>query len=64
MAVGLLESDQEFQDKSLSTFHATMHTVANTAAVKVVENHMGQAFIKSASPLVPINASLRPLGKV
>lgn len=63
MAVGLLESDQEFQDKSLSTFHATMHTMANTAAVKVVENHMGQAFIKSASPLVPINASLRPLGK-
>lgn len=41
-----LEGDQVFQDLVLSVFHATTHTFANTAAVKVIENHQGRAFIK------------------
>jgi hypothetical protein len=40
-----LESDQELQEKFLSAFHATMHTL-NTSAVKVICNHNGNAFIK------------------
>lgn len=41
-----LESDQVFQDRVLSIFHATTHTMEGTQAVKIIENHMGKAFIK------------------
>lgn len=43
-----LEDDGELQDLSLSVFHATTHTFDGTTAVKIVENHRGKAFIKSA----------------
>jgi hypothetical protein len=42
-----LEADQELQDIVLSIFHATTLTFDHTGAVKLVENHMGKAFIKS-----------------
>lgn len=42
-----LESDPVLQDKLLSLFHATTHTFSATAAVKLIENHLGKAFIKS-----------------
>ena len=45
-----LESDHELQDLVLSAFHATTHTFAGTSAVKIVENHLGQAFIKHHVP--------------
>ncbi|MDD2665893.1 MAG: hypothetical protein PHD13_00045 [Methanocellales archaeon] len=41
-----LEDDQEFQDLVLSVFHSTTHTFGGTSAVKIVENHLGKAFIK------------------
>jgi hypothetical protein len=41
-----LEEDQEFQDLTLSVFHATTHTFNGTNAVKIIENHKGKAFIK------------------
>lgn len=40
-----LESDQDLQDKILSAFHATMITL-NTAAVKIISNHNGNAYVK------------------
>jgi hypothetical protein len=43
-----LESDQNLQEKVLSSFHAMMHTL-NTNAVKIVCNHNGNAFIKQMS---------------
>ena len=46
LVVSPLESDEALQDLSLSVFHATMHTFAGTAAAKIVENHIGRAFIK------------------
>lgn len=46
MAVTRLETDQSLQDLVLSVFHATTHTFAGTPAVKIVENHLGRAFIK------------------
>jgi len=42
-----LETDQQLQDLALSVFHAAMHTFGATPSVKIVENHMGRAFIKS-----------------
>lgn len=40
-----LEKDQHLQDAVLSVHHATMHTFAG-AAVKIIENHHGRAFVK------------------
>jgi len=40
-----LEVDQALQDAVLSAYHATMHTLGGVA-LKVIENHMGRAFVK------------------
>lgn len=42
-----MESDQDLQDKILSAFHATMITL-NTAAVKIICNHNGNAYVKQS----------------
>ena len=47
-----LEKDQDMQDLVLSVFHATTHTFNATAAVKILENHLGKAFIKQAQPML------------
>ena len=47
-----LESDQDLQEKVLSVFHATMHTL-NTTAVKVICNQNGNAFIKQFQISLP-----------
>lgn len=47
-----LEEDQKFQDLVLSVFHATTHTFDATAAVKIIENHLGNAFIKHSRQFV------------
>ena len=40
-----LESDQSLQDVVLSIYHATAITFANTGAVKIIENHLGKAYL-------------------
>lgn len=47
-----LEADQQFQDAVLSIFHATVHTFGGTGAVKIVENHLGRAYVKIARVVV------------
>lgn len=46
-----LEDDQKLQDLVLSVFHATT-IVFNRPIVKIIENHLGNAFIKQ-QPLPP-----------
>jgi len=41
-----LEEDQDLQDAVLSVHHATMHTL-DGPAVKIIENHLGRAFVQS-----------------
>lgn len=48
-----LEIDETLQDLVLSVFHATTHTLGGTSAVKIVENHLGSAFIKQMAPPPP-----------
>lgn len=43
-----LESDQELQDKVLSVHHASIITITQTAAYKLIENQDGKAFIQLA----------------
>jgi len=45
-----LEDDQALQDAVLSVHHATMHTFAGPA-IKIVENHLGRAFVKVAQEI-------------
>jgi hypothetical protein len=49
-----LEQDQILQDLVLSVFHATNHTFNGTGAFKIIENHEGRAFVKSANVNVPV----------
>lgn len=46
LKVELLEDDQKLQDLVLTVHHCYMHTLSNTAAFKIIENHNGAAFVK------------------
>jgi len=41
-----MEDDDKLQDLILTTHHAFMHTFAQSTAVKIVENHLGIAFVE------------------
>jgi hypothetical protein len=40
-----LENDPKLQDAVLAVHHSCIHTLAHTPAVKIIENHIGAAFI-------------------
>lgn len=42
-----LESDQELQDLVLSVHHANIVSLSNGPAIKIIENHLGSAFVKN-----------------
>jgi ATP-dependent protease ClpP protease subunit len=50
--VKALEEDDVLQDAVLSVHHACMHTLSGTQAYKVIENHLGAAFIQIAQPVI------------
>lgn len=52
LVVDDLEIDQKTQDAVLSVFHATIHTFNGTSAVKLLENHLGRAYVKSVQMLL------------
>ncbi|NHZ85907.1 MAG: serine protease [Planctomycetia bacterium] len=47
-----LEANQEFQDKVLSAFHATLHAFGVTSSAKIIANHNGNSFVKHFRPPV------------
>lgn len=47
-----LEADQQLQDLVLSAFHATT-IVFQHGVLKIIENHLGKAFIKGQPPMPP-----------
>jgi ATP-dependent protease ClpP protease subunit len=49
-----LENDQQLQDLVLSAYHAMTHTLSATPSVKIIENHIGKAFIKTQAQQVII----------
>lgn len=54
-----LEKDEKLQDLVLSVFHSTTHTFEGTSAVKIIENHLGKAFIKKIQTIpFPIPAPI------
>lgn len=59
--VTLLEDDPdpEFQDLVLTVHHCYMHALMNSAAFKIIENHMGAALVKQVNitqRLVPVSS--------
>lgn len=47
-----MEKNQKLQDAVLSVFHATTHTLTGTGSVKIIENHLGKAFVKMQHKVV------------
>lgn len=48
-----LEDNQEFQDKLLSAFHATMHAFGSTNTAKIIANQNGNCYLKQFAIQVP-----------
>lgn len=46
LKISLIEDDQNFQDVVLTVHHCFMHSLMNTPAFKMIENHKGSAFVK------------------
>lgn len=47
LKIEMLEGNQKIQDAVLSAHHACMWALANTGAVKIMENHEGSDFIRT-----------------
>lgn len=47
-----LEDNQSLQDAVLNVHHTCIHTLTNTPAIKIIENHKGIAFIETLAQLV------------
>lgn len=47
--VKLIEDDQDFQDLILTVHHCFIHTISNTHAIKIIENHLGAASMKAVA---------------
>jgi hypothetical protein len=65
LKVTALEDDPKLQDLVLTIHHCYMHTLANTAAFKVIENHDGKAIVRQqqmAMVQAPFPMSLAPGG--
>jgi hypothetical protein len=54
LRIEYLETDQTAQDLFLSAFHATTHTFNGTGVVKIIENHLGKAFMKIPQRFIQI----------
>ncbi len=52
LKVSLLEDDGVLQEAVLSVHHACIHTLSSTGAFKIIENHLGVAFIQVAQTVM------------
>lgn len=50
-----IESAPELQDLVLTVHHCYMHSLMNSTAYKIIENHLGAALIKHQSPNAGVN---------
>ncbi|MEO6669457.1 MAG: hypothetical protein ABIN36_08275 [Ferruginibacter sp.] len=54
LKIEALEDDQNFQDKVLSAFHATMHAFSSTNTAKIVANQNGNCYLKQFNVGIPV----------
>jgi hypothetical protein len=55
-----LEADQKLQDLVLTLHHRYMHTLGNTPAFKVIENHLGRAMVRMAQQQFAVVPAQQP----
>jgi ATP-dependent protease ClpP protease subunit len=55
-----LEADQTLQDLVLTIHHCYMHTLSNTPAFKVIENHLGRAMVRAMQPQLTFVPTAQP----
>lgn len=55
-----LEANNDEQDAFLSLYHATTHTFESTGAVKIIENHLGNAYIKQIHKVLVQGSGEKP----
>jgi hypothetical protein len=55
------EQNQAEQDLFLSIHHAAAHTFSGTQAVKLIENNLGKAYVRTASILQPVQIIQSPV---
>lgn len=48
LEIEILEENQELQEAVLTVHHSCIHTLSATPAYKIIENHVGEAFIQTA----------------
>ena len=52
--IEMLEDDPTLQDHVLTVHHCFMHTLMNSAAYKIIENHLGVALVKNIAQQIAI----------
>lgn len=64
--VSRLEDDQPLQDIILTLHHCYMHTLGNTAAFKIIENHLARRMVKiQQMQMMPMPAAMAgPAGQI
>ncbi len=62
LLVSSLEEDQALQDLTLSVFHASTQMFDATGVTKIVENHIGRAFVKFLPKQLATHLGFTPSG--
>ncbi|MGH9878628.1 MAG: SDH family Clp fold serine proteinase [Nitrososphaerales archaeon] len=52
LVIDKIEADPVTQDLILTVHHCLMHTLMNTQAYKIIENHQGSAIVKRQNPIM------------
>lgn len=60
LTIETMEDDQELQDLILTVHHSFMHTFTNSTAVKVVENHLGIAYVEHLASMAIGQPNFKP----
>ena len=63
LKVSLVEDEQALQDMVLTVHHCFMHSLMNTTAFKMIENHKGSAFVKHQAVQQVIQMQAVPVQK-
>lgn len=66
LKITALEKDDDLQDLVLTVHHAYMHTLMNTPAFKIIENHNGVAMVKKQQMVAvpaPVQMAAMPEGQ-
>jgi hypothetical protein len=58
LVIERMEDNDELQDAVLTVHHTCMQTLSATPTVKIIENHRGVAFVKSAQA-VPVQMQVQ-----